>query len=262
MLAPRGWPDTAAVGNATLKQLVHQLREGCDVLYLVCHGALCRTGPGSRDAVLYLEDDEGNIADVPGALLAESLKAVAEQPRLVVLASCQSAGGESLGDGGSLSAFGPLLAAAGIPAVVAMQGDVTMTTVKQFMPTFFEELQRDGVIDRAMAVARGKVRDRDDRWAPVLFMRLESGRLWYEQGPSDPTFPKWNALLRNIARGECTAVLGPGMVEPSLGAPLRGPAAGPTRTASRSCPTTSWTCPRWPSTSRRPRMTRFPATSS
>ena len=94
----------------------------------------------------------------------------------MVLASCQSAGSGAdarTDDDGALAALGPRLAEeAGIPAVVAMQGNVFMTTVARFMPTFFAELQRDGQIDRAMAVARGAVRDAPDWWAPTLFMRL------------------------------------------------------------------------------------------
>ena len=71
--------------------------------------------------------------------------------------------------------MGPRLAEAGVPAVLAMQGDISMETVSRFMPTFFHELQRDGQIDRAMAAARGAIRDRHDWWAPALFMRLRSG---------------------------------------------------------------------------------------
>ena len=36
-------------------------------------------------------------------------------------------------------------------------------------------------VDRATAVARGRCADRPDWWAPTLFMRLKSGRLWYVQ---------------------------------------------------------------------------------
>ena len=63
-----------------------------------------------------------------------------------------------------------------------MQGNVTMQTVDQFMPVFFQELQRDGQLDRAIAVARGAVRERPDWWMPVLYMRLKSGRIWYAPG--------------------------------------------------------------------------------
>ena len=34
----------------------------------------------------------------------------------------------------------------------------------------------------AMSRARGSVRDREDRWMPVLFMRLNSGRIWARPG--------------------------------------------------------------------------------
>jgi hypothetical protein len=104
-----------------------------------------------------------------------------EQPRMVVLASCQSAGdGDewTSTDEGALSALGRRLAEIGVPAVVAMQGNVSMETVKQFMPVFFKELQADGQIDRAMAVARRDVWDRPDWWVPVLFTRLEGGQLF------------------------------------------------------------------------------------
>jgi formylglycine-generating enzyme required for sulfatase activity len=97
------------------------------------------------------------------------------------LASCQSAGdGEALqlGQGSTLATR---LAEAGVPAVVAMQGLISMATIEEMMPTFFRELLRDGRIDRALAVARGEVRDHHDGWMPALFMRINDGRLW-----SDP----------------------------------------------------------------------------
>jgi hypothetical protein len=50
------------------------------------------------------------------------------------------------------------------------------------MPAFFRELLRDGQIDRALAVARGKVRERGDAWMPALYTRLTAGRLWYTPG--------------------------------------------------------------------------------
>jgi hypothetical protein len=111
------------------------------------------------------------------------------------------------------------LAEAGIPAVLAMQGSISMQTISEFMPVFFQQLQRDGQIDRAMAVARGAVRGRLDSWMPALFMRLKSGRIWYIPGFGDDRkgFEKWPALIRSIKRGQCTPIIGPGLVEPLLG---------------------------------------------
>jgi hypothetical protein len=206
----------ASTGSATLDTLLERLREGYDILYLVCHGALIQGQPR-----LWLEDEIGNVAITSGSELVIRLRELQQQPRLIVLASCQSAGqGDDLRgqDGGVLAALGPRLAETGIPAVVAMQGNVTMQTISSFMPVFFRELLADGQIDRAMAVARGSIRERHDYWMPVLFMRLRSGRIWYVPGLSGQAeFDKWDALLNNISEGRCTPILGYGLLEPLLG---------------------------------------------
>ncbi len=204
-------------GQAGLTNLAHHLRDGYDILYLVCHGAIIKGTPH-----LWLEKESGDADVVNGDNLVTRLKELQERPRLVVLASCQSAGSgveARSGDEGALAALGPRLAEAGIPAVLAMQGNITMQTVAQFMPTFFSELQRDGQIDRAMAAARGAVRDRPDWWMPVLFMRLKSGRLWYTPGFAGEKggLEKWPALIRNIKRGRATPILGMGLTESLLG---------------------------------------------
>ncbi|MCB0152816.1 MAG: SIR2 family protein, partial [Caldilineaceae bacterium] len=136
--------------------------------------------------------------------------------------SCQSAGSgdePTTQDDGVLAALGPRLAEAGVPAVIAMQGNLTMQTAAEFMPVFFSELRRDGQVDRAMSVARGAVRERPDWWMPVLFMRLRSGRIGYKPGFGDERegLRKWPALLRNIEAGRCTPIVGPGASEWLLG---------------------------------------------
>ena len=142
----------SAPGSASFNGILSKLREGYDILYLVCHGALIEGEPR-----LCLEDESGKAAIVPGTDLVTRLSELKQRPRLVVLASCQSAGSGAdtqSTDGGVLAALGPRLAQAGIPAVIAMQGNVTMRTIGTFMPIFFRELQVDGRIDRAVAVAR------------------------------------------------------------------------------------------------------------
>jgi hypothetical protein len=214
----------ASEGTATLKNIIDNLHDGYDVLYLVCHGALIKGEPK-----LWLEDKDGQPDVVSGSELVARLKRLPVRPRLVVLASCQSAGrgdaaraGEEQAksrDEGALAALGPRLAEACIPAVLAMQGNVTMTTVEEFMPAFFRELRRDGQIDRAMAAARSAVQDRPDWWMPVLFMRLRSGRIWYIPGFTgvDDELEIWTPLLRSIENEYCTPILGPGLTEPLIG---------------------------------------------
>jgi len=198
--------------RASLKGLASALgAEDYDILYLVAHGTFI-----NGESLLWLEDEKGGIARVPGNELVMRIRELEKRPRLAVLASCQSAG---RGEGEVLAALGPRLAEAGIPAVLAMQTNILMETVAKFMPLFFTELQKDGQIDRAVCVARGLVREQPDWWGPCLFMRLKSGRLWYTPGFGGPRgeFEKWPSLLRGIQSGRCTPILGPGLLDALMG---------------------------------------------
>lgn len=203
----------AANEYATLNTLAAKLRDDIDILYLVAHGALIDGEPR-----VYLQDDSGKADVVLGSDLAARVSELQNPPRLVVLASCQSANMTG-NDGGALASLGPRLAAAGVSAVIAMQGNITMDTIARFMPVFFQELQRDGQIDRAMAVARAAVSSSADAWMPVLFMRLKSGKIWYVPGFGGDTksFEKWPSLLDTIRDGRCTPILGAGIAEAVFG---------------------------------------------
>jgi hypothetical protein len=210
--------DLPSGGSATLKNMITHLRNGYDILYIVCHGALFGCEPR-----LWLEDEDGNSVVVNGRDLVIRLMELQERPRLIILASCASAGDEAhecADNVGSISALGPVLAEAGIPAVIAMHGYISTETMESFMPRFFLELQRNGIVDRAISIARGEIRNRQDWWMPILFMRLKSGRIWYTPGFADKhkSLKKLPALLANIHSGKCTPILGPGLIEPLLGA--------------------------------------------
>ncbi len=174
--------ELAVRGQVTLPNLLARLRDGCDILYLVAHGMLVDGEPQ-----VLLESEDGGRAWTPGAELAARLDEMARPPSLALLLSCQSAGtgdAELSGqDDGALAGLGPRLAAAGVPAVVAMQGNFSMTTAAAFVPVFLEELRRDGQVHRAMAVARGAVQARPDWWMPVLFTRLLDGCIWTPSSP-------------------------------------------------------------------------------
>ncbi|MCG2784989.1 MAG: CHAT domain-containing protein [Anaerolineae bacterium] len=198
--------------QATLNNLISALQtDEFDILHIVAHGTFV-----NGESFLWLESEDGSVARVAGNELVMRLREVEHRPRLAVLASCQSAG---RGKGDVLTALGPRLAAAGIPAVLAMQDNLSMETNAKLMPIFFSELQKDGQIDRALSVARGQVRERPDWWVPALFMRLKSGRLWYTPGFGGPRgeFEKWPSLLRGIQSGRCTPILGPGLNDPLIG---------------------------------------------
>jgi hypothetical protein len=217
----QGIPVTplAGAGTATLENLRARLREEFDILYLVCHGALIEGRPH-----LWLEKESGTTHVVGGADLVQQLSEVGQPPRLVVLASCQGAGSgqePASDDEGMMAALGPCLAEHGFPAVLAMQGNVTMTTAGDFCKVFFRELSRDGQIDRAMAAGRAAVRDRPDHWAPTLFLRLKGGCVWYVPGflETRPGFDQWQVLVDYIGEGKCTPILGAGLLEAFVGDP-------------------------------------------
>ncbi|GAB4211798.1 MAG: hypothetical protein OHK0022_46760 [Roseiflexaceae bacterium] len=159
---------------ATLERLAQQLNEGYDIVYLLAHGRRMDDG----QTWLYLTDEQGRTAPVAGSELVRRIAELPRRPLLIILAACQSAGD---GQGQALLAIGPQLVRAGVPAVLAMQGLISRESMHRFLPAFSAALQHDGQIDRAVAVARGLVRDRPDSWVPALFLRLTSGRLWEEQ---------------------------------------------------------------------------------
>ncbi|MGE5154626.1 MAG: CHAT domain-containing protein [Bdellovibrio bacteriovorus] len=169
--------------------------------------------------------------------LARRVADLRDPPRLMVLASCESAGtgevqgaDEATAAGAQTSpqaALAPLLAAAGVPAVLAMQGQISMETTASAMPCFFSELVKDGQLDRALAVARGRVRDRPDAWVPALFLRLRGGRLWYQPGfggngqggtgDERSAAVKWAALVNDIQQKRFTPIIGWGLAEGIFG---------------------------------------------
>jgi hypothetical protein len=198
--------------QGSLAALTASLQNGpVDVLYLVCHGYIA-----NGQTILCLEKPDGSLARTPGSELVTALKQQTQQPRLVVLVSCQSAGD---GTGAALTSLAPRLAEIGIPAVIAMQANISMASAKLFLPAFFSALNQDGQIDRAMSSARNVIKAQDDVWVPVLFMRLKSGRLWYVPGFGDANagIQKLPSIIRYIEEGQCTPLIGPGLAEPVLG---------------------------------------------
>jgi hypothetical protein len=209
-------------GGATLPQLIRKLSEGFDILYLVCHGAWNQGHP-----CLYLENDSGSVTAVNAGELAQSLALMEAPPRLVVLASCQSAGsGEPAVASASLTALGPLLARAGVPAVIAMQGFISIATVEDFMGKLFAELRRHGQVDRAVAAARAHARavGRADYWMPVLFSSSRSGTIFhpytagFEKGHGDTP---WQTITTRTKTKRCVPVLGPDCLEPLWGSTMQ-----------------------------------------
>lgn len=203
----------------TLDGLIDALRDGIDVLYLVAHG---RFGTRTGAAAVVLQNETGEAVFVEAERLTARIGELQRGPRLVVLASCQSAGeGDPLGLESHTTVQATLasrLAQAGVPAVIGMQGSVSMRSVERMMPALFGELMRDGRIDRALAVARAKVSGERDWWMPALYSRLRDGRLWLPWGfQGDKAEETWQKLLGPIRRGKVVPIIGPRLLQAVYG---------------------------------------------
>jgi len=93
---------------ATLDNLFEYLRkQDYDLLYIVCHGALVKGEP-----YLWLEDNERKVDRRPGIEIITRLHELRQLPRLIVLASCESAADQ---ESNALTALGPRLVEEGVP---------------------------------------------------------------------------------------------------------------------------------------------------
>jgi hypothetical protein len=203
----------------TLAALEEALKEGYHVLHFIGHGAYRERG-GEGVAVLYLADDDNQVTlardeEIAGMLarqLAHSDLLVDDRLRLVFLASCQTA---TRSPADAFRGLAPQLVAAGVPAVMAMQDLVPISTAQQFASTFYRQLLVHGQVDLASNEARSSLMTAKLSGAaiPVLFSRLRSNQLLGKTGriSSDKAEVFWPFLLENVELGRVTAFLGPGV---------------------------------------------------
>ncbi|MBN1584251.1 MAG: CHAT domain-containing protein, partial [Anaerolineae bacterium] len=165
----------------TPQRLEDALREGYHVLHYVGHGAFsARRGK----AALYVQDEQGHAYRLLDDALAGMLARQGVQPWLVTLVACQSAARSTVD---AFAGLGPELVSVGVPAVVAMQDVITVETARAFEAALYRRLLEHGCIDLAVNEARSTLftAGRPDAGVPVLFMRLQSGRLWGRAGAEE-----------------------------------------------------------------------------
>lgn len=182
-----GPSELGGAGEVDFTGLVAGLQQDPAILYLVAHGV---QKPEAKPSGYYLVVRQGSDAAVHISQLTEQLSGRRSLPSLAVLLSCYSAG-----DGGrsgaaaeqsiaALAALGPRLAMAGLPAVIAAQGPLSMPSAELFGRALFENLIRhNGHIDRAVAAARSALRaaNRPDWWSPVLFLHPGARQIWQDE---------------------------------------------------------------------------------
>jgi hypothetical protein len=195
---------------ASRSRLLQEVRQGADIVYIVCHGKMIDGKP-----LLYFESANRELEEVDGVLLAQAIAGMREPPpTLVVFGSCESAGKgnacENLEEG-FLASIGAHMIAAGVPAVIGMQGAIEQSINQDFYGPFFRDLFQEGQVEHATAIARNAIRDTKQWWMPALLLSKEDGQLWPSR-PARQEFEEWTTLVDNVERDRCVPILGSNVV--------------------------------------------------
>jgi len=197
---------------------------GCHVLHFLGHGHFSRKSKGGEGtSALYLECAEGQWKAVKDTELVPKIASLDPQPHLVFLAACESAKRDPEVENPFVG-MGPKLVKAGVPAVIAMQDVVPMDMARRLTGDFYRRLLEHGFVDRALNEARLLLFDKKKvDWAvPVLFLRVQDGRLFSAQSLEQPNRVIFDSLIEEYTRlfaGRETAVA---QVEQFMAAPTGG----------------------------------------
>jgi len=163
------------LARATLSELQERLQRGTyHVFHFVGHGSF---DPATQESVLALEDEKGRKRLVSGPDIGIYLRD-APSLRLVILNACE---------GGRASQNDPFSGAAqslvlqGIPAVIAMQFEVSDEAAIALASGFYKALAVNYPVDAAVAEARKAVfaAGCGVEWGtPVLYLRAPDGRIF------------------------------------------------------------------------------------
>ncbi|HSM68880.1 MAG TPA: CHAT domain-containing protein, partial [Xanthomonadales bacterium] len=197
--------------------------QGYHILHFIGHG----TYKEAEGAALYMADEDNRVKVVRDrelvAMLARHLagQKAENSLRLVFLSSCETA---TRSPAHAFLGLAPQLVEAGLPAVVAMQDLLPVETSRAFSATFYQRLLAYGQVDLACNQARAAILTAELPGAaiPVLFMRLQNGRLlgWRGEILGDRAEGFWATLMDNIADKWCVPFLGPGVTSGLLPSPV------------------------------------------
>ena len=178
-LTDRGMVEADRLETGTLAALQRPLRRHeYHVLHFVGHGMY---DEDAQDGALALEGQDGRTRLVTGRDLSVMLKGY-RSLRLVVLNACE--GARSARDdpfGGVAQA----LVRQGIPAVIAMQFEISDAAALVFSQSFYQAVADGLPVDLAMVEARKAMfaEGNEVEWAtPVLYLRSPDGRVFIKGG--------------------------------------------------------------------------------
>jgi hypothetical protein len=167
--------EVHALASPTVEDLQHQLRkEAFHILHFMGHGIFDES---SGMGMLAFEDDEGRARPVAGTDLGMMLHDH-RGLQMVVLHACEGAR-TSVQD--PLGGVAQSLARQGIPAVVAMQFEISDAAAKRFSRELYLAIADGYPVDAAVSEARKALylQDRATEWGtPVLHLRAADGRIF------------------------------------------------------------------------------------
>ncbi len=126
---------------------------------------------------LLLAGADGSAAPLEAATLRSLLRDHGSM-RLAVLNACEGARSDESAPFASLAAQ---LVQGGLPAVVAMQSEITADAAGRFTSGFYGALAQNLPLDAAVSEARKAMRSdgADAQWStPALYLRARDGRIW------------------------------------------------------------------------------------
>lgn len=193
-LVAAGLVEISWLDGSGWRELQRALRSGpWHVLHFIGHGAFATA---IDEGLLVLVAEDGSSQLMPASHVGRLL---ADHPsvRLVVLAACQGAEGSRANRFSSAAAA---LVRRGLPAVVAMQSEVTDLAAMEFSRGLYEALADGLPVDAAVAEARIGVSlavGGTLEWGtPLLFMRSPDGLLFEMADRTNPALnPAGPAVL-------------------------------------------------------------------
>ena len=176
--------------TGTLAELLPPLRQNeYHVLHFIGHGGYDEE---AHDGALAFEDEDRNTRLVTGRDLMQMISGH-RSLRLVVLNACEGARSASDDPFGGVA---QALVRRGIPAVVAMQFEISDPAALVFSPSFYQAIAQGRPVDVATVEARKTMfaRGHTVEWAtPVLYLRSQDGRVFTR---------RWNQEAERKAREE------------------------------------------------------------
>src|SRR5215210_6259809 len=174
-LQSEGLVELTWLGGQTWNDLKRAMRRGTwHVFHFIGHGGF---DPETEEGAIALSDAEGRLHLLGANDLALLLDDHLPFLRLVFLNSCEGAKGSPRDP---FSSTATTLVRSGIPAVVAMQYEITDEAAIDFSRAFYEALADGLPVDAAVAEARTAVKIMSAlEWgSPVLYMRSPNGRIF------------------------------------------------------------------------------------